>query len=75
MTDLSTRYTNAVVIRSKHKDVIVKNILQHWIALFGAPNKKLSDKGGECNNHELQDKSEDLNIEIMTRAAESPWSN
>ena len=35
LIDLSTRYSNAVVIRSKHKDIIVKNIPQHWIALFG----------------------------------------
>ena len=34
LIDLSTRYSNALVIRSKDKDVIVKNILQHWIALF-----------------------------------------
>ena len=27
LIDLSTRYSNAVVIRSKHKDVIVENIL------------------------------------------------
>ena len=75
LIDLSTRYSNAVVVKSKHKDVIVKNILQHWIALFGAPNKILSDNGGEFNNQELQDMSENLNIEIMTMAAESPWSN
>ena len=73
LIDLSTRYSSAVVIRSKHKDVIVKNILQHWIALFGAPNKILSDNRGEFQ--ELQDMSENLNIEIMTTAAESPWSN
>ena len=41
LIDLSTRYSNTVVIRFKHKDVIVKNILQHWSALFGAPNKIL----------------------------------
>ena len=75
LIDLSTRYSNAVVVRFKHKDVIVKNILQHWIALFGAPNKILSDNGGEFNNQELQDMSENSNIEIMTTAAESPWSN
>ena len=34
LIDLSTRYSNAVVVRSKHKDVIVKNILQHWIAFL-----------------------------------------
>ena len=64
-----------VVIRSKHTDVIVKKVLQHWIALFGALNKILSDIGSEFNNQELQDMSENLNIEIMTMAAESPWSN
>ena len=72
--DSSTRYSNAVVIRSKHKDVIVKNILQHWTTFSGAQNKTLSDNGGEFNNQELQDMSENLNIEIMTMAAESPWS-
>ena len=35
----------------------------------------LSDNGCGFNNQELQDKSEDLNIEFMTTAAESPWSN
>ena len=75
LIDLSTRYSNAVVIRSKHKDVIVKNILQHWIAPFGVPNKILSDNRGDFNNQELQEMSENLNIEIMTMAAESPWSN
>ena len=59
------------LLLDQNKDVIVKNILQHWIALFGAPNKILSDNGGEFNNQELQDKSENLNIEIMTMAAES----
>ena len=75
LIDLSTRYSNAVVVRSKHKGVIVKNVLQRWIALFGAPNKILSDNGGEFNNQELQDMSKNLNIEVMTTAAESPWSN
>ena len=63
------------LFKHKHKDVIVKNILQHWIALFGAPNKILSDNRGEFNNQELQDMRENLNIEIMTTAAKSPWSN
>ena len=63
------------LLLNPHKDVIVKNILQHWIALFGAPNKILSDNGGESNNQELQDMSKNLNIEIMTTADESPWSN
>ena len=75
LIDLSTRYSNAVVVRSKHKDVIVKNILQHWIALSGAPNKISSDNGGEFNNQELQDMSENLNIEFMTTTGESPWLN
>ena len=58
LIDLSTRYSNAVVIRSKYKDVIVKNILQHWIAVSGAPDKILSDNRDKFNNQELQDMSE-----------------
>ena len=33
------------------------------------------DSGGESNNYDFQDMSENLNVEIATMAAESPWSN
>ena len=47
----------------------------HWIALFGCPGKVLSDNGGEFNNQLMRDLGEQLNTEVSTTAAESPWSN
>ena len=75
LIDLATRYNHAVVIRTKDKNTVVKHILLHWIAIFGSPNRFLSDNGGEFNNTDFQEMSECLNIEIHTTAAESPWSS
>ena len=75
LIDLATRYNNAVVIHSKGNEVIVKNIMLHWIAIFGASVRFLSDNAGESNNYDFQDMSENLNVEIATMAAESPRSN
>ena len=75
LIDLATRYSNAVVIHSKGKEVVVKNIMLHWIAIFGAPVRCLSDNGGEFDNYDFQHMSENLNVEVVTMAAESPWSN
>ena len=47
----------------------------HWMAIFGAPVRFLSDNGGEFKNYDFQDMSENLNVEIATTDAESPWSN
>ena len=37
--DHATRFSSAAVIKSKHKEEIVKAIFQHWIVSFGPPNK------------------------------------
>ena len=42
---------------------------------FQVPDKILTDNGGEINNEELRDMSENLNTEVLATAAESPWSN
>ena len=74
LIDLATRYSNAVVIHSKGKEVIVKNIMLHWIAILGAPIRFLSDNGGEFNNYDFQDMSESLNVEIATTGPMELWS-
>ena len=43
--------------------------------IFGTPDLFLSDNGGEINNELFRDMGEQLNINIKTTAAESPWSN
>ena len=75
LIDLGTRYGNAVVIHSNGKEVIVKNIMLHLTAIFGAPVRFLLDNGGEFNNLDFQDMSENLKVEIAAKVAESLWSN
>ena len=75
MIDHATRFSQAVVIRSKKAEVILKHFIMSWIAVFGSPQKVLADNGGEFANSSLIDLCENLNINLMTTAAESPWSN
>ena len=75
MIDHATRYDAAVVIKNKKKETIVQAILEYWVRIFGAPQKFLSDNGGEFVNQELIDFAEKFNISIHTTAAESAWSN
>ena len=73
--DHCTRFSAGSVIRSKKKEVIVNDLFKHWIAVFGAPRRILSDNGGEFANSEFIEMCENLNINFITTAAESPWSN
>lgn len=75
MVDMATRYCNAVVIKDKMARTIIKGFVLNWIALFGAPQKILTDNGCEFNNADMRALGEAYNIKIMTTAAESPWSN
>ena len=74
LIDNSTPYSAAAIIKSKNEEVIVENIFTHWIAVFGCPKTFLSDNGGELNNSLFHDMAELLNVEVLTTAAESPWS-
>ena len=73
--DLATRYSNAVVVDNKRKETIVEAILLNWVNTFGVPDRILSDNGGEFNNMDMLDMGNNLNTEVTTTAAESPWSN
>ena len=75
MVDHATRYSAAAIISSKQKEVIIDKIFKHWIAIFGTPNLFLSNNGGEFNNELFREMGEQLNINIKTTAAESPWFN
>ena len=75
MIDHCTRFSAGSVIRSKKKEVIVNELFKHWVSVFGAPRRILTDNGGEFANSELIDMCENLNINLITTAAESPWSN
>jgi transposase InsO family protein len=75
LIDASSRYSTATLIHTKHKDEIVKQIFRIWIAYFGCPRKFMLDNGGEFSNDVFREMNEKLNVETITTAAESPFSN
>ena len=75
MIDHATRYSAGAIIHSKQKEVIIDKIFKHWNSLFGTPKLFLSDNGGEFNNDIFREMGEQLNINVKTTGAESPWSN
>ena len=75
VTDLAKRYSNVALTDSRHKDVVVENIIKTWVNTFGVPDKILTGNGGEFHNKELCDISENPNTEVLATAAESPSSN
>lgn len=75
MVDAVTRYTNAVLVKSKKAEVIVNEIFNNWIKFFGAPKRFHSDNGGEFENEVFTEMCELLGVEITTTPAESPFSN
>ena len=75
LIDCCTRFSMTAALTSKHAKVVVENIFKLWITIFGCPKRFLSDNGGEFANQEFRDVAEALNIQVITTAAESPWSN
>ena len=75
MIDTATRYSAGAIIKNKTKETIIEKFFMHWIALFGCPGTLLSDNGGEFNNDLMRDLGEQLNTNVKSTAAESPWSN
>ena len=74
MVDHAARYSAVAIISSKQKKVIIDKIFEHWIVIFVTPTLFLSDNGGEFKNELFTEMGEQLNINIKTTAAESPWS-
>ena len=75
ITDEFSCYSNAVIIRSKNPNIIIKNFLQNWISIFGSTKKMFSDNGREFVSKEFTDFCENYNRKISTTPAKSPWCN
>ena len=58
MIHVFSRFTQAILIPSKHKDIIVQVILKYWVSIFGVPQSIFSDNGSEFHNHLLCDVAE-----------------
>jgi hypothetical protein len=75
LIDHATRLSIAAVIPNKRPDTIVKNMLRHFIQVFGNAESFLTDNGGEFVNQQFLELCDVFGIKIKTTAAESPWSN
>ena len=64
--DEFSRFSNAVIIKSKSRDIIIKMFLKYWISLFGSPNTVFSDKGDEFVSNEF-DYCMNFSMEIKTK--------
>ena len=75
IVDIATRFCQAYVIPNKLPSTIIRALFVSWISIFGAPQKILSDNGGEFSNAEMRELSDIFFVKLFTTAAESPWSN
>ena len=70
-----TRFSIMVPVKSKAAEEILEKIFTHWIAIFGRPERFLTDNGGEFVNEEFLEMSSRLDINVKVTPAESPSCN
>ena len=73
--DHLTRFSASCIIKTKRKEQIIKQVFRIWVSIFGSPKILLVDNGGEFNNEHFRSLCENVNIRILTNAAELPWCN
>ena len=74
--DMYSRFTVATIIPDKRPENVIDALLDKWVlTLFGAPERLLTDSGGEFHNHKLKDLCENFNIKLLTSGAYSPFQN
>ena len=75
LIDHATRLSASTTIPSKEPKHVINAILKHWIQIYGAPDKFLSDNGGEFANNDFMALCESMSITVKVAAAESPFRN
>ena len=75
LVDYCTRLSASSFIPNKNSDTILTFIFKIWVSIYGAPEKFLTDNGGEFVNEKFIEMAESLGITAKTTAAETPWSN
>ena len=75
--DYVTRFSAAHTVRNKSADEIIEKFLLKliWIAVFGPPQKVLSNNGCEFTNAKIRSLCSSFNIAQIFTAAEAPFSN
>ena len=67
-------YTQVEWVKTKPEDII-KVLMKKWISVFGVPRKVLTDNGRELQNEKMRNLTDTCDIEVITTAAECPFSN
>ena len=75
IVDQATRFSQAIVVKSKQKEEILEAMFKVWIGVFGPPGKILSDNGGEFLNRDFIEMCDKFGIKVKMTAAEAPWGN
>ena len=73
--DTFTRYQVATIVKSKEASEIVKAFTLKWLPTYGKVDRIITDNGGEFSNEEMREVASNLNIELLTTGAYSPWQN
>ncbi|KAK6178630.1 hypothetical protein SNE40_011161 [Patella caerulea] len=73
--DEFSRFSAGGILTNKRPSTFIQLFIKLWIGIHGAPRKLFSDNGGEFNNEAVRDMCENFNIEVLTTAGYSPWSN
>ena len=69
LIDAFTRFSAALIVSLKHKEVIVATIMKQWVVTFGKLKSLFSD-----NIELLRNVAELLGRKVITTAAFLPWS-
>ena len=75
LIDIFTRYQVATVIKSKEASAIVEAFTTKWLPTFGRIDRIITDNGTEFSNEEMREVANQLNIQLLTTGAYSPWQN
>ena len=75
LVDHSTRLSTSSFIPNKNPDTILTYIFKIWVPVYGAPEKFLTDNGGEFANSKFIEMAGFLNVTVKSIAGESSWSN
>ena len=73
--DYLTRFSSVAVLKNKTSEEVIDKFFTIWIAIFGPPQRILSDNGGEFVSLAFESLCESFDMLQLTTAAESPFSN
>ena len=75
LIDEFTCLSAASIIHMKAPLAVMREFLRCWVSIYGTPKKIYGDNGGEFNNADFRDLTENFGFEVKTRPAESSWCN